>query len=257
MSSGFPLSAAIVPRLEVVGSTGSTNADLRQHAEDAEAWPHLSVIVTRDQTSGRGRLDRSWVAPSGSALAVSVLLRRPLSMELRGWIPLLAGVAMERAVRAQMAGYPVAVKWPNDVLVSDRKICGILAEATTDAVILGAGVNTAMSEAQLPVPTATSFAAMGAFADEDRLLHDYIADLGAGLEALARAGSAVASGLHRAASDASATLGRAVRVWLPGDRVLEGTADALDEEGRLIVRSGGAVHVVSAGDVVHLRAASD
>lgn len=257
MSADFPLASATVPRLDVVTSTGSTNADLRGHADDADGWPHFSVLVTRDQTRGRGRLDRSWTAPADAALAVSVLIRRPLPVEMRGWIPLMAGVAMARAVRAQLPERAVAVKWPNDVLVDDRKISGILAEATADAVILGAGINTTMTAEQLPVPTATSFAVAGGTADEDRLLRDYLGTLHDELEALARAGDAIASGLHGAATAHSATLGRTVRVWLPGDRVLDGTATSLDDEGRLIVLSQGAAHVVSAGDVVHVRAKSD
>lgn len=162
MSSDFPRSAALLPRLEVVDATGSTNADLRGNADDADAWPHLSVLLTRHQTAGRGRLDRRWIAPAGSALAVSVLLRDlPAEPAARGWIPLAAGAAMAEAVAAQLPEATVVLKWPNDVLVDGRKICGILAEATPTAVIVGAGVNTAMTATQLPVPTATSFAVQG------------------------------------------------------------------------------------------------
>lgn len=252
----FPRARRIAPRIEHVASTGSTNADLARHATDALGHPHLSTLVTRDQRAGRGRLDRTWQAPAGAALAVSVLLRTlPASYEARGWIPLLAGVAMADAVAAQLPAHEVSVKWPNDVLVDGAKICGILAEASGDAVVVGAGVNTAMSAEQLPVPTATSFAALGAHADEDRLLADYLRALGAGLAALADTGDALASGLHAAATARCATIGRRVRVLLPGERMLEGMAIGLDADGRLLVEADGAEHVVSAGDVVHVRPA--
>lgn len=251
----LPLAAATAPRLELVAHTGSTNADLRVKADDAVGWPHLSTLVTRNQTAGRGRLDRTWVAPDGSALAISVLLRAiPDHPAARSWIPLVAGLAMSEAIADQLPRHDVAVKWPNDVLVDGRKICGILAEATTDAVIVGAGVNTAMTIEQLPVPTAISFASLGVDVDEDRLLAAYLERLGRHLSALTAAEDAVASGLHAAVSARCATLGRAVRVSMPADRILEGVATAIDANGRLLVESDGVEHPISAGDVVHVRA---
>ena len=258
MSVDFSLARTIVPRLEVRERTGSTNADLRAHAGDVVGWPHLSTIVTRDQTAGRGRLDRSWVAPAGTALAVSVLLRAlPLDPATRGWIPLAAGVAMSDAVAAQLPEHDVGVKWPNDVLVDGRKICGILAEATGDAVVVGAGVNTAMTVEQLPVPTATSFAALDVEVDEDRLLAAHLTALDDLLSALVSTGDAGRSGLHAAATARCATIGQAVRVSLPAGRILEGVATALDSEGRLVVSVDGEQQAISAGDVVHVRPAGN
>ncbi|WP_101846570.1 biotin--[acetyl-CoA-carboxylase] ligase [Zhihengliuella sp. ISTPL4] len=256
MSHAFPRSAALASRLEVLDATGSTNADLRGHADDIDGWPHLSVLLTRDQTAGRGRLDRRWMTPAGAALAVSVLLRDlPSDPAGRGWIPLAAGVAMTEAVAEQLPGAAVALKWPNDVLVDGGKICGILAEAGPRAVIVGAGINTAMTSAQLPVPTATSFALHGVVVDEDALLHAYLAALDRHLTGLAATGDAVASGLHAAVTARCATIGQSVRVSLPGGSQLEGTAVGIDGEGRLLVAADGAEHAVSAGDVVHVRPA--
>ncbi|KYJ99890.1 biotin--[acetyl-CoA-carboxylase] ligase [Microbacterium sp. CH1] len=256
MSSDFPRSGALTPRLEVVDATGSTNADLRAHADDVDAWPHLSVLLTRDQTAGRGRLERRWVAPAGSALAVSVLLRDlPTEPAARGWIPLAAGAAMTEAVSAQLPEAAVVLKWPNDVLVDGRKICGILAEASPHAVVVGAGVNTAMTPTQLPVPTATSFAVQGVVADEDELLRSYLSALDRYLSALTAADDAIASGLHAAVTRWCATVGQTVRVSLPGDTLLVGTAVGIDADGRLRVAAEGTVHAVSAGDVVHARPA--
>ncbi|WP_223625966.1 biotin--[acetyl-CoA-carboxylase] ligase [Microbacterium sp. EST19A] len=256
MSGDFARARATASHLEVREETGSTNADLRERADDLERWPHLSALITRNQTAGRGRLDRTWVAPAGASLAISVLLRAlPAAPAARGWIPLAAGAAMAEAVAAQLPGHEVAVKWPNDVLVDGRKICGILAEATADAVIVGSGVNTAMTAEQLPVPTATSFAVLGVDVDEDGLVADYLHALDAHISALAAADDAIASGLHGAVTALCATLGLPIRVLLPGDQSLEGVATALDAEGRLLVSADGTVHAVSAGDVVHVRPA--
>lgn len=246
----------IASRIEVLPEVGSTNAALRALGADAEAWPHLSVLVTDTQTAGRGRLDRVWTAPPGASLAISVLLRKlPADPRARGWIPLAAGVAMADSVSAQLPGQGAGLKWPNDVLVDGRKICGILAEAMPDAVIVGTGVNTAMTASALPVPTATSFAVLGVEADVDRLLTDYLQALDGLLAGLAEKGDAVSSGLHAAATARCVTLGRDVRVSLPGDRILEGRALRLDEDGRLVVDADTGEQTVSAGDVVHVRPA--
>ncbi|UJP11501.1 biotin--[acetyl-CoA-carboxylase] ligase [Microbacterium sp. KUDC0406] len=246
----LPRAAAVAARLDIVAQSPSTNAQLRASADGA---PHLTVLLTDHQTAGRGRLDRTWVTPPGSALAISVLLRDlPADPESRGWIPLVAGLAMADAVAAQLPGREVGVKWPNDVLVDGRKICGILAEATADAVIVGSGVNTAMTAAQLPVETATSFAALGATADTDRLVADYVSALNGWIATLGTGKDA--ERVHAAVTARCLTIGRRVRVELPAEGELRGVATRLDEDGRLVVDADGAEHPISAGDVVHVRA---
>src|SRR5829696_10248910 len=95
---GYPLTAAVSPRVQVVETTGSTNADLLAGiAADREGWPHLSVLLTNDQRAGRGRLDRTWVTPPGTALAVSAVVHAEgIPVAARSWIPLIAGAAMTR-----------------------------------------------------------------------------------------------------------------------------------------------------------------
>ncbi|WP_040165478.1 biotin--[acetyl-CoA-carboxylase] ligase [Microbacterium gorillae] len=256
-AEGFPLTAAISPRVQVVEQTGSTNADLVVASADEAAYPHLSVLLTFDQRSGRGRLDRHWQAPAGSALALSTLLRvAALPVHARGWIPLAAGAAMSAAIAAQLPGHDVRVKWPNDVLVDDRKICGILAEATLalEAIVVGTGVNTAMASGQLPVPTATSFAVLGADCDVDRLIADYLTALDAHVRALVAArGDADASGLREAVVRACETIGVTVAVAMPDGSELRGVATGLDADGRLLVDDAGRITAVGAGDVTHVR----
>lgn len=256
--TAFPRTAATAARLEIVERTGSTNADLVAGAPDAaQSWPHLGVILTDDQSAGRGRLGRSWTAAPGSALAISVLLRADaLAASARGWIPLLAGVAMARAVGAQLTDRVVKVKWPNDVLVDGLKISGILAEAVAgaDAVVVGAGVNTAMAASDLPVPTAVSFAAVGREADVDALAADYLAELSSLFDALVDAGGdAEAAGIRAAVAAQCATLETAVKVHLPGGGELVGTAVRIGSDGELVVRTREGETSVTAGDVVHVR----
>lgn len=254
--SGYPRAAAVSPRLHVIEHTDSTNAHLRRDVEvDPAGHPHLSVLVTRDQRAGRGRLDRSWTTPPGTALAVSVLLRvEAVPVASRGWIPLLTGLAMSDAVAAQLRDAQVGLKWPNDVLVDGLKISGILAEVLPGAagdVIVGVGVNTTMAAVDLPVSTATSFAAIGADVDEDRLLADFLAGLRDLIAELAVGGAGAQ--LRERVSRACLTLGTSVAVSLPDGVVITGTAQRLDEDGRLVVESPtGEIHV-AAGDVTHVR----
>ncbi|WP_243076992.1 biotin--[acetyl-CoA-carboxylase] ligase [Microbacterium sp. SS28] len=260
-AEGFPLAAAVSPRVQVVDSTGSTNADVVDALLGApEDWPHLALLLTTDQRSGRGRLDRSWTTPPGTALAVSVVVRVPgLPVQARGWIPLVAGAAMTRAIAAQVlgTGHDARLKWPNDVLLDGAKICGILAEVVPgmpDAVVIGAGVNTRMPQIDLPVPTATSFEAAGLVCDEDRLLADYLTALDEQLTALGAAGGdAVAAGVLAGVEGLCSTLARDVVVSLPDGTKLEGRAQAIDPDGRFVVVSGEIETAVSAGDVVHVR----
>jgi BirA family biotin operon repressor/biotin-[acetyl-CoA-carboxylase] ligase len=246
---------ALADPLIVLDTCGSTNAELRSRVEAGERLGHAAVLLTDAQTAGRGRLDRTWSTPAGSALAVSTLLRElPSEIDTWGWIPLAAGVAMTDAVAAQLAGHDVGLKWPNDVLVDGRKICGILAEVTPQGVIVGTGVNTSMTEAELPVPTATSFAALGVSVDVDQLLTEYLTELTALVARLA-ASDAVASGLHAEAESRCLSIGRDVEVTLPGGDVLHGRAVRLQGDGCLVVDVDGAARAVASGDVVHARLA--
>lgn len=260
-TDGYPLAAAIAPRLQVTAQADSTNARLlRAAAEDPDGHPHLSVLLTRDQTAGRGRGDRAWTTPPGTALAVSVLLHvGAVAVADRGWIPLLAGAAMRDAIAAQLPGAEVSLKWPNDVLVgsgaTERKICGILAEVLPSdprTVVVGAGVNTTMPTTDLPVPTATSFADQGKVADEDRLVADYLTELREDIAALAVGGGSAVT--ERVTAHMS-TLGREVTASLPNGTTLTGRADRLDAQGRLVVAANGVESVVGAGDILHVRAA--
>jgi BirA family biotin operon repressor/biotin-[acetyl-CoA-carboxylase] ligase len=259
---GYPLAAAASPRLQVVETTDSTNADVVAHVQHApDEWPHLSLLLTTDQRAGRGRLDRTWTTPPGTALALSVVVQvGAIPGAARGWIPLIAGAAMTRAIGAQLAGttHSARLKWPNDVLLDGAKVCGILAEVVPghpDTVVIGSGVNTRMPASDLPVETATSFEALGLVADEDRLIADYLSALAEQLDALIAArGSAAAAGVLAEIESLCSTVGSDVAVTLPDGEVLRGRAQRIDEDGRLVVvQQSEFESAVSAGDVVHVR----
>ena len=261
-TEGYPRTAAVSPRVQVVESTDSTNADVLRHvAETPGDWPHLSLLLTTDQRAGRGRLDRTWTTPPGTALALSVLVRvGSIPPASRGWIPLIAGAAMTRAVQAQLlgTGHTARLKWPNDVLLDGYKLCGILAEVVPgdpDAVVIGSGVNTRMPRTDLPVETATSFEALGVDVDDDALIAEYLRALDEQLDALIAArGSASAAGVLGEIEALCSTIGSDVAVALPDGETLRGRAQRIDEEGRLVVVQDSEFEsAVSAGDVVHVR----
>jgi len=255
----LPLSRALAPNLEWRDSCPSTNSEWVGRASQLD---DLAVLATDDQTAGRGRLDRVWSAPAGTALAVSVLVRHAPELDARpdprwlGWLPLIAGVAMCRAVRS--LGVPSAgVKWPNDVVVDDRKISGILTELCADGVVIGAGLNLSMTTGDLPVPTATSLVLEGVAPDAgltDRALAAYLAELMPLVE-LWRS-EVDLEHLRTVVEPLVQTVGRAVRVDRPGMPMLFGTARGLDADGRLTVApssDGSAEVAVAAGDITHLR----
>ncbi len=274
--------AGPLARLEVVDEVGSTNAELLARAgDDPGAWPHLSVLTAEHQSAGRGRLGRTWSAPPRSGLAVSVLLRPhelAVPVERWSWLPLLAGLSVVTALR-RVAGVVAVVKWPNDVLVGDGKVAGILAEALPGGagdgagVVLGVGLNVTLTRAELPVPTATSLALAGAVTtDRDVLLRSLLRTLAGDVARWAAAGGdAAASGLAAGVREVCATIGRQVAVDTPDGQRVTGVAEGLDDGGRLLLRpaggsSGGSgggdgggdggaggVLALGAGDVVHLR----
>ena len=240
-------------RVEVVDALPSTNAVVAQRARAGE--PAGLVVVTEHQTSGRGRLDRTWQTPPRAALTFSVLLRPQVPAAEWPWLPLLAGHALARALRD--TGVAAAgVKWPNDVLVGDLKVAGILVErvetATGPAAVVGIGLNVSTTVEELPVPTATSVGlALGTEPDRTGLLLAVLAGLRGEYDAWQAGG---ADELRASYAAACVTLGRTVRVELPSGEVLTGPATGIDRGGRLLVRGPRGESAVGAGDVVHVRA---
>jgi BirA family biotin operon repressor/biotin-[acetyl-CoA-carboxylase] ligase len=243
-------------RVDVVGETGSTNADLVDRARRGEAVDGV-VLVADYQNRGRGRHGRTWSAPAGSQLSVSVGVDVS-AVPVEGWgrLPLLCGVAVTDVLHG-LTGIDAKLKWPNDVLVGGRKLAGILAEVATPAtaVIVGIGLNVTLTDDELPVPTATSLLLLDSpVLDRTVLLTSLLQALATrigGWQAAHGADATLVEDYRRC----SATLGQRVRVDLPGGDEMVGRAIDLDESGRLIVDVGDRCVPLAAGDVTHLRPA--
>jgi BirA family biotin operon repressor/biotin-[acetyl-CoA-carboxylase] ligase len=227
----------------------STN---REAADLARAGAPAGVVVVADhQTAGRGRLGRTWEAPPGSSLLASVLLRPELDAARLHLVTMAVALAAADACH-EVAGFTPRLKWPNDLVVDERKLGGILAEASFAGdrarwVVVGIGLNVNWP-AELPDELAGIAVAANHVArrpvDREQLLTALLERLARRLESL--------DALVDDCRERCATIGRDVRVELP-DEVLTGRAVDIDDDGHLLVDTGAGVRVVAAGDVVHVR----
>jgi len=252
--------------IDVVQSTGSTNADLREAAAAGAA--DRTALFAEEQTAGAGRLGRSWVSPAGSGLYLSVLLRPPAVLPGNvGSLAAVAGLALADAALAH--GVQTTLKWPNDVLASGGpadggKLAGVLSELVPaepgQAIVLGMGLNVHPLGADVPpgpggIP-ATSLAEAGASEPDRAAIADTL------LRALmvreqawrTAGGDLEAAGLLDDYRSACSTLGTQVEVQLPAGPPITGQAVDVDAAGQLVVETpDGGRTTVLAGDVVHLR----
>ena len=227
---------------EVTRSTQLTARSLAQ-----EGAPEWTLVAAAHQTEGRGRLDRRWVDEPGRALMFSIVLRPDLPPQRGGLISLLAGWALAVACR-EVAGVEAGCKWPNDLLVGERKAGGIIAESTLrgdriEHVLLGVGVNVAAA------PAVADAAALGDVEPAEVLESFLVAFAG-----LYEPGHPAFPGATVFAyRKVSATIGTRVRVTTTAGLVTEGEAVDLDDEGGLVVRTDDGLGVVRFGDVEQLR----
>lgn len=239
--------------VEILPETPSTNAVVGARAR--EGAPAGLVVTTEHQTAGRGRLDRGWTMPPRAALAVSALLRpEGVPADRWPWLPLMAGVAVAGTLREM--GYAAGLKWPNDVLIDGRKVCGILVERvetpTGPVAVVGIGLNTSLAADELPVPTATSLLIeSGAPVDRTEVLAALLRRLTAAYDAWLTAPERLQADYR----GLSVSVGEQVRAELPDGSVLAGMASAIDRHGRLVISHDGQETAVGAGDVVHARLA--
>jgi BirA family biotin operon repressor/biotin-[acetyl-CoA-carboxylase] ligase len=231
----------------------STNAYLRRQARLGA--PEGMAAVAEHQSAGRGRLDRRWESPRGASLLASVLFRPDLDPSELALCTAAMALAAAEACR-QVAGVGPVLKWPNDVLVNEEKLAGVLAEAVFDggrggavAVVVGLGLNI-----DWPGPAGaggTCLVDLGAGSVDRAALLDALLDAlsarRALLDSVTGRREVVAELRNRCA-----TLGRRVRVELAAEAVV-GVATEIDDAGHLVVRTSGGPRTVSAGDVVHLR----
>ena len=239
-------------RVEVVEAIGSTNAELvaRAGADEAAGL----VLVAEHQEAGRGRLDRTWTSPPRAGLTVSVLLRPDVPVARRAWLSLLTGVALAEAV-AETTGVRTSLKWPNDLLAPDgTKLAGILAESAGTAVVVGVGLNVSTRRDELPDTGTSLELAGGGPVDRAAVLLAFLRAFERRSARWVQAlGDPVASGLAQDYLAWCSTIGASVTVTLPDGPALEGVAEAIDWDGRLVVRTAAGTVPLASGDVQQVR----
>ena len=232
-------------RVSVVELTGSTQNDLLQLVESNNALDG-QVIATEFQSDGRGRLDRTFEAPAQSALLFSFYIKPRNQRSEWGFIPLIAGLSLVRAITTIDTAMNVSLKWPNDFIINEKKCAGIIAQTTNEGIVIGIGLNVSITPNELPVSTATSLAIEGSTITDRDLLLSHLLNTFAELFEAWEEGSEL---LDEYAS-ASSTIGKKVRIELPGGENLEATVARISHTGELVLDDG---RHVSAGDVIHLR----
>ena len=232
-------------RVSVVELTGSTQNDLLQLVESNNALDG-QVIATEFQSDGRGRLDRTFEAPAQSALLFSFYIKPRNQRSEWGFIPLIAGLSLVRAITTIDTAMNVSLKWPNDLIINEKKCAGIIAQTTNEGIVIGIGLNVSMTPNELPVSTATSLAIEGSTITDRNLLLSHLLNTFAELFEAWEEGSEL---LDEYAS-ASSTIGKKVRIELPNGENLEATVARISHTGELVLDDG---RHVSAGDVIHLR----
>ncbi len=213
--------------------TDSTNSRLRELAQ--RGAPHGTLITASEQTAGRGRQGRTWTAPPNRALLLSLLIRNPPRL-----LPLASGVAVAEV--CETLGHPAQIKWPNDVLIKNRKVAGILVESRPQAgwAILGIGLNVALAPHDFPPELRNTAATL---AQPLGAIEDVLQRL---LKRLTQWTVAPDQAVLESVRTRDALRGRPVS-WTGG----RGTAAGIDGEGRLVVNTG-AGHVALDSGEVHL-----
>jgi BirA family biotin operon repressor/biotin-[acetyl-CoA-carboxylase] ligase len=232
-------------------SLSSTNVEAARQA--VEGAPEGLVVVADEQTAGRGRMGRHWISPKGAGLYFSIVLRPQVAPEAWPLITFVAALAVHDALY-QCCGLQTDIKWPNDLLADNKKLCGILAEAfetgTRTSIVLGIGVNlTSTSFPDDLIKTATSVESLtGYIPDRETVLHSI-------LDAFQRRYSTLFTegGREQVINDwskcSSFACGKRIRVK-NGQEVLEGVTRGLERDGALLVEtSSGDIRIVRAGDV--------
>ena len=229
-------------RVSVVELTASTQSDLVAlvRAGDARAG---DVIAAEYQSAGRGRLTRTFDAPKFSALLFSLYIEPQRNRDDWGWIPLIAGVSVAQT----LSHFNAQVKWPNDILIHNKKVSGLITEAVGNGVVIGIGINVAMEPLELPVPTATSIFIEGAQSLTRNQLLPALLKIFETNFVNWDIGSNEIMATYR---QMSATIGRKVRVEYPDGQIESAVAVAISGRGELVLDTG--AHV-QAGDIVHLR----
>ncbi|HNP30232.1 MAG: biotin--[acetyl-CoA-carboxylase] ligase [Nitrospira sp.] len=250
--------------LYVFDELASTNAFAMDRAKD-QAVPG-TVILADTQTAGRGRLDRSWFSPAKSNIYGSLLFVHETTIQHQGWIPLMAGVAIAKAVK-QQTGIHIDLKWPNDLQIAERKVGGVLCDSFRNArhhtcVVIGFGINVNLSQQEFPPelqPKATSLQIQCLRpVDREELIMNVITGLEEEWQDLMSNGpqSLLVKYKHRCV-----TIGQTIQVQFPDGNQIQGLAHSIGEYGQLqVIPSCSEVKEqpprmrdIHSGEILHLR----
>ncbi len=232
-------------RVSVVEVTGSTQDDLAQLVSQSKSQ-NGEVIATNFQSAGRGRLDRKFDAPPSSALMFSFYIEPRRDKNEWSFLPLLTGLAACCTFSSIDPEVATSLKWPNDLLIADGKVGGIIAQATQAGLIIGVGINVAMSKSELPVPHATSLLLHDfAVLDRNMILAEFLNQFE---ELFNRWNDG--EDLRHLYIERCATIGVHIRAELPDLSSSTGVAIGITPAGELILEDGARITV---GDIVHLR----
>jgi BirA family biotin operon repressor/biotin-[acetyl-CoA-carboxylase] ligase len=228
----------------VVELTESTQSDLANLVNSSVAKSG-EVIIAEFQSAGRGRLDRTFLAPPQSALLFSFYIEPKREVSDWSFISFLAALSMQEVISKDLIEV-ATLKWPNDILIGDKKVAGLLAQQTNRGVIVGIGLNVAMGETELPVPSATSLALCGSNnLNRNELVANFLNRFEVALHEWDSG-----KDFQEKYRQVSSTIGGRVRVDVVGRDSIEGEAVAISTQGALILANG---YEVNVGDVVHLR----
>ena len=231
-------------KLEVVARTGSTNSDLAARARCGQC-PDFTALVALDQGTGKGRLTRTWTTPPGTAVAMSVAL--PLAGEHWGLVPIAMGVAVVRALAD--CGIDATLKWPNDVYIGEKKVCGVLGEIAESTIVIGAGINILQTSENIGFDTGISVVMAGSRATREEVTARVLIHLEETVDLLQSDPHA----LIEAYRSVSATVGKNVRIYHDEITYIDGHAIDIAEDGQLLVDVDGNIRPFASGDVYHLR----
>ena len=244
--SAWPLTAEVASEVIVLDEVPSTNTWAVERALEPYA-----VVLTWNQTRGRGRWNRAWISPPGESLALSVVYpsnwTRGNPAIAPSWIPLVAGTCAVRSVRnLGVAG--VGAKWPNDIVHEGKKLAGVLTEFDAEGrPIIGVGFN-AQFEGKRPAPRAISLSELMEL--EPDTVDSFVSGF---IDELRRCEGLSLDKLAARVCETLVTLGKPVTVSAPESQSWDGLAEGLDRYGALLVRdSRDEVHAQSASDVEHL-----
>ena len=246
--------------LHILAKTPSTNLLGLTLAGSGE--PHGTVILAEQQTAGKGRLGRSWISPPNKNIYCSVILKKPRLLEHLSWVPLVTGLAIAEAIQTNHS-VTLSLKWPNDLLLDEKKLGGILCEGTTrkkdsSSLIVGFGVNVNSTSEDFPQElhdiSTSIYQESGRFCNRNSLVASILNNLEEWYKQLAMSDLDV---IHSAYSASCSTLGTDVHCTLTKSSNVNGRATGIGKDGSLQVTpfEAGAKKtiVVRSADVTHVR----